>query len=151
MSTSQTMNRTATLEPQLEQEQEIMLNAQDATATVAVKDLAKARRFYEETLGLKAEEESPNAITYKAGRTRLLVYPSSFAGTNQATSVTWGVGDAFDAILRDLQSKGVPFEHYDGLPQVTRDGDVHHAQGLKLAWFKDPDGNLHHLISIPRR
>lgn len=128
-----------------------MLKNQDATATVAVKDLPKARRFYEEKLGLEAEEESPNAVTYKAGGSRLLVYPSSFAGTNQATSVTWTVGDDFDAVLHDLQSKGVPFEHYDGLPQVTREGDVHHAEGLKLAWFKDPDGNLHHLISLPRR
>jgi catechol 2,3-dioxygenase-like lactoylglutathione lyase family enzyme len=151
MTMSQTMNRTATAEPQQDQEQEILLNAQDATATVAVKDLAKARRFYGETLGLKTQEESPNAVTYQAGRTRLLVYPSSFAGTNQATSVTWGVGDDFDAILRGLQAKGVPFEHYDNLPQVTRDGDVHHAEGLKLAWFKDPDGNLHHLISTPKR
>lgn len=128
-----------------------MLKNQDATATVAVKDLPKARRFYEDKLGLAAEQESPNAVTYKAGGSRLLVYPSSFAGTNQATSVTWTVGDDFDAVLHDLQSKGVPFEHYDGLPQVTREGDVHHAEGLKLAWFKDPDGNLHHLISLPRR
>lgn len=128
-----------------------MLNDQDAIATVAVKDLPKARRFYEETLGLKTEQESPNAVVYKTGRATLVVYPSSFAGTNQATSVTWGVGDDFDAILHDLQAKGVPFEHYDNLPGLTRDGDVHHAEGLKLAWFKDPDGNLHHLISTPRR
>jgi catechol 2,3-dioxygenase-like lactoylglutathione lyase family enzyme len=128
-----------------------MLEHQDATATVAVKDLPKARRFYEEKLGLAAEQESPNAVVYKTGRATLVVYPSSFAGTNQATSVTWGVGDDFDAILHDLQSKGVPFEHYDNLPQLTRDGDVHHAEGLKLAWFKDPDGNLHHLISTSKR
>jgi catechol 2,3-dioxygenase-like lactoylglutathione lyase family enzyme len=128
-----------------------MLKDQDAAATVAVKDLPKARRFYEDKLGLAAEQESPNAVVYKAGRTTLVVYPSSFAGTNQATSVTWGVGDDFDAILHDLQAKGVPFEHYDNLPNLTRDGDVHHAEGLKLAWFKDPDGNIHHLISTPRR
>jgi catechol 2,3-dioxygenase-like lactoylglutathione lyase family enzyme len=128
-----------------------MLNDQDATATVAVKDLAQARRFYEEKLGLKTEQESPNAVVYKAGRTTLVVYPSSFAGTNQATGVTWGVGDGFDALLHDLQSKGVPFEHYDNIPNLTRDGDVHHAEGLKLAWFKDPDGNIHHLISTPKR
>jgi catechol 2,3-dioxygenase-like lactoylglutathione lyase family enzyme len=128
-----------------------MLKDQDATATVAVKDLAKARRFYEEKLGLKAEQESEGAVVYRTGRATLVVYPSSFAGTNQATSVTWGVGDGFDAILHDLQSKGVPFEHYDNLPNLARDGDVHQAEGLKLAWFKDPDGNIHHLISTPRR
>ena len=77
----------------------------------------------------------------------LLVYQSQFAGTNKATTVTWSVGDDFDEILRSLQSKGVTFEHYDGLPQVTRDGDIHRVGDLKLAWFKDPDGNIHHLIS----
>jgi catechol 2,3-dioxygenase-like lactoylglutathione lyase family enzyme len=128
-----------------------MLENQDATATVAVKDLPKARRFYEEKLGLKAEQESEGAVVYRTGRATLVVYPSSFAGTNQATSVTWGVGDDFDAILHDLQAKQVAFERYDDLPGLTRDGDVHHAEGLKLAWFKDPDGNIHHLISTPRR
>jgi catechol 2,3-dioxygenase-like lactoylglutathione lyase family enzyme len=125
-----------------------MLGDIDAIATVAVKDLATARRFYEGKLGLKpANPEDHGVITYKTGGTTLVVYGSQYAGTNQATSVTWGVGDDFDEILRELQSKGVTFEHYDGLPQVTREGDVHRAGGFKLAWFKDPDGNIHHLIS----
>jgi hypothetical protein len=70
-----------------------------------------------------------------------------FAGTNKATTVTWSVGSEFDDIMQSLQAKGVSFEHYDGLPEVTRQGDVHKVGDLKLAWFKDPDGNIHHLIS----
>jgi len=125
-----------------------MLGNKDAVATVAVKDLETAKRFYEDKLGLKpAGAEQKGVITYKTGGSSLLVYTSQFAGTNEATSVTWGVGGDFDEILRSLQSKGVSFEHYDGLPEVTREGDVHRVGDFKLAWFKDPDGNIHHLIS----
>jgi catechol 2,3-dioxygenase-like lactoylglutathione lyase family enzyme len=125
-----------------------MLGNRDAIATVAVKDIGAARRFYEDKLGLKpvhAEEEG--VITYKTGGCSLLVYTSQFAGTNKATTVTWSVGGEFDDIVQSLQSRGVAFEHYDDLPEVTRQGDVHTVGDLKLAWFKDPDGNIHHLIS----
>ena len=87
-------------------------------------------------------------ITCKTGGSSLLVYTSQFAGTNQATTVTWSVGGDFDDIVQSLRSRGVSFEHYDGLPNLTREGDVHRAGDLKLAWFKDPDGNIHHLISV---
>jgi len=126
-----------------------MLANQDATATVAVKDLDAAKRFYEDKLGLKpADAGSENVINYKTGASTLMVYASQFAGTNQATSVTWTVGGDFDDIVKTLQSKGVAFEHYDGLPKVTREGDIHRVGDLKLAWFKDPDGNIHHVISV---
>jgi len=126
-----------------------MLGDKDAIATVAVKDLGTARPFYEDKLGLKPfqVEESHGVITYKTGGSSLLVYASQFAGTNQATTVTWSVGGEFDDIVQSLKSKGVTFERYDGLPGLTRQGDVHRSGDLKLAWFKDPDGNIHHLIS----
>lgn len=126
-----------------------MLGNKDAVATVAVKDLNAAKRFYEDQLGLKSilAEDQEGVVTYKTGGSSLLVYTSQFAGTNRATSVTWSVGGDFDQIVESLRSKGVSFEHYDDLPEVTREGDVHRAGDLKLAWFKDPDGNIHHLIS----
>jgi catechol 2,3-dioxygenase-like lactoylglutathione lyase family enzyme len=126
-----------------------MLGKKDAIATVAVKDLAAARRFYEDKLGLeKGPDQSDQVSTYKTGGSRLVVYTSELAGTNKATTVTWGVGGDFDEIVRSLQSKGVTFERYDGLPGVTREGDVHRVGDLKLAWFKDPDGNIHHLNTM---
>lgn len=127
-----------------------MLGNKNAMATVAVKDYATARRFYEEKLGLKPlnAAEDHGVVTYETGDASMLVYTSEFAGTNKATTVTWNVGGDFDEILRSLRSKGVSFEHYDGLPGLTREGDVHKAGSLKLAWFKDPDGNIHHLISV---
>jgi catechol 2,3-dioxygenase-like lactoylglutathione lyase family enzyme len=126
-----------------------MLGKKDAIATVAVKDLETAKRFYEDKLGLeKGPDQSDQVSTYKTGGTKLVVYTSEFAGTNKATSVTWGVGGEFDEIVRSLQSKGVTFERYDGLPGVTREGDVHRVGDFKLAWFKDPDGNIHHLNTM---
>jgi hypothetical protein len=82
---------------------------------------------------------------YKTGNTTLLVYRSQFAGTNKATAVTWTVDDV-EAIARVLKDKGVTFEHYD-MPGMTLKGDVHVAANMKAAWFKDPDGNIHGLVS----
>ena len=125
-----------------------MLGKKDAIATVAVKDLETAQRFYEDKLGLeKGPDQSDQVSTYKTGNSSLVVYVSEFAGTNKATTVTWGVGGEFDEIVKSLQSKGVTFEHYD-MPGVTREGDVHRVGDFKLAWFKDPDGNIHHLNTM---
>ena len=120
-----------------------MLSDKEAMATVAVKDLAAARNFYEEVLGLRpVGAESREAITYKAGTSRLVVYRSQFAGTNQATAVTWPVGNELETIVAGLRTKGLTFEHYD-LPGITRQGDIHLAgDDFKVAWFKDPDGNI---------
>lgn len=78
--------------------------------------------------------------TYRSGGSRVLVYESSFAGTNQATAATWDVGDV-EAEVRILKGKGVAFEHYD-FPGMVRQGDVHLTGPGKAAWFKDPDGNI---------
>ena len=110
-------------------------------ATLAVKDLRAAAKFYEETLGLsRAGSEDNEAIMMKSGDTRINVYRSSFAGTNRATALTWTVDDVED-VVRTLQAKGVKFKHYD-LPETRREGDVHISGNLKVAWFKDPDGNI---------
>jgi len=124
-----------------------MLGDRDATATVAVKDLQAAKKFYEGKLGLKRTgPEDPESLVYTTGKTQLFVYRSEYAGTNQATAVTWGVGPRFDELVRGLGAKGVTFERYD-LPGTTREGDVHVTGELKVAWFKDPDGNIHSLVN----
>ena len=124
-----------------------MLGDREATATVAVKDLAAARKFYEDKLGLvPGREQGSEAVLYKTGSRRLLVYRSQFAGTNRATSVTWSVGDGVDELARTLKAKGVPFERYD-MPGAKLEGDVHVFDGMRVAWFKDPDGNIHSLVS----
>jgi catechol 2,3-dioxygenase-like lactoylglutathione lyase family enzyme len=124
-----------------------MLSEKDCLATVAVKDLNAAKRFYEGTLGLKpVAHQGEEAITYQTGAAKLLVYRSQYAGTNKATVVNWIVGPDIERIVRDLKTNGVAFEHYD-LPGLKRDGDIHSAGDFKTVWFKDPDGNILSLVS----
>jgi catechol 2,3-dioxygenase-like lactoylglutathione lyase family enzyme len=124
-----------------------MLRDVDAVAMLAVKDLDVAARFYEETLGLsRAGAEGDQVIVFASGDTLINVYRSSFAGTNKATALTWAVDDVED-VVRTLKAKGVKFEHYD-LPDTRRAGDVHIAGNIKVAWFKDPDGNI---LSVANR
>jgi len=122
-----------------------MLGDSTAIATIAVKDIARARKFYEEILGLK-KLDSPQAevVNYKVGKSKILVYKSTFAGTNKATVATWELADV-EATARKLKDKGVNFEHYT-MPGMTLKGDVHVAGGFKAAWFKDPDGNILALV-----
>ena len=123
-----------------------MLADTDAVATVAVKDLKAAKKFYGDTLGLKAVPvPEPEVLNYKSGNSTVLVYKSQFAGSNKATAVTWIVDDV-EGTVKDLKAKGVAFEHYD-FPGMTRKGDVHIAGKSKAAWFKDPDGNILAVVS----
>jgi predicted enzyme related to lactoylglutathione lyase len=123
-----------------------MLADKDAVATVAVKDLKAAKKFYGDTLGLKLTPvPEPEVLNYKSGNSTVLVYKSQFAGSNKATSVTWIVDDV-EGTVKDLKAKGVAFDHYD-FPGMTRKGDVHIAGKSKAAWFKDPDGNILAVVS----
>jgi catechol 2,3-dioxygenase-like lactoylglutathione lyase family enzyme len=124
-----------------------MLGDRDAAATLAVSDLGRARAFYEGTLGLTPVMEDPGAVVYRSGTSAVLVYPSAYAGTNKATAASWTVGDEFDEIVDDLREKGVAFERYDDLPDMTREGDVHLLGEFKSVWFKDPDGNILNLTN----
>ncbi|QND58377.1 VOC family protein [Mesorhizobium huakuii] len=123
-----------------------MLQNSNATANLAVKDLARAKAFYEGTLGLKQVDDiGGELIVYKSGDTLINVYRSQFAGTNKATALTWTVGDRIGDVVKSLKSKGVAFEHYE-MPGLTLEGDIHLGHGMKVAWFKDPDGNILNLV-----
>jgi catechol 2,3-dioxygenase-like lactoylglutathione lyase family enzyme len=124
-----------------------MLSDNDAIATVAVKNLETAKKFYEATLGLIKVMENEEVLAFKTGESTLFVYRSPYAGTNKATAVTF-VTREVDELVRTLKARGVPFEHYD-LPQMTRQGDVHVAGTMRTAWFRDPDGNIFSLVTPP--
>jgi catechol 2,3-dioxygenase-like lactoylglutathione lyase family enzyme len=125
-----------------------MLESKEPMATVAVSKLERARKFYEDKVGLTpdSEEQEEGAIAYKCGKASLLVYESDYAGTNEATAVTWTVGDDIQKVVDDLAKNGVAFEHYD-MPDAKKEGDVFVFGKLKAAWFKDPDGNIHALVN----
>jgi catechol 2,3-dioxygenase-like lactoylglutathione lyase family enzyme len=119
-----------------------MLGDKDAAANIAVKNLERARKFYEDTLGLtQIGSEGQEVIIFKSGNSLINVYQSQYAGTNKATAVTWVVGQDVEGFVQQLKARGIAFEHYD-MPGVTRNGDVHVADDMKVAWFKDPDGNI---------
>jgi catechol 2,3-dioxygenase-like lactoylglutathione lyase family enzyme len=122
-----------------------MLKDKDAMATIAVKNLADAKKFYQQTLGFApAGPEAMGVIMLKSGKSTVVVYESQFAGTNKATSATWGVGGELDQIVATLKKAGVAFEHYE-FPGASREGDIHVMGSLRGAWFKDPDGNILHI------
>ena len=124
-----------------------MLGGKEALATIAVRDVQAAKRFYEGTLGLTPiAPQEQEALTYQAGSAKILVYRSQYAGSNQATAATWIVGNDLEKVVQGLRGKGVTFEHYS-LPGLTLKGDIHEGGGMKAAWFKDPDGNIHALVT----
>ena len=123
-----------------------MLGKADATPMIAVKDLDRARKFYEDTLGLKTKDEwGGEGMTMESGDTLINVYRSEFAGTNKATALTFQVDDA-EKEVGELKQKGIFFERYDLLGLEAK-GDLYVGEkGFKTAWFKDPDGNILSLV-----
>lgn len=121
-----------------------MLRDRNSSAIVAVSNIVRARRFYADVLGLDLVEEGMDGVmVFRTGATQLVVYRSDSAGTNRANAVVWDAGDEIDAIVTDLAAKGVVFEHY---PEIGAFRDnIHHADGMKLVWFRDPDGNILHI------
>ncbi len=122
-----------------------MLSDSAAIATVAVRDLDRAKAFYQDKLGLPLTDSNSEALTFKTGAGKMFVYRSDFAGSNKATAAMFEAEDVA-AVAADLKAKGVAFEHYDNLDGLTVEGDVHVGGGMSVAWFKDPDGNILSLI-----
>lgn len=118
-----------------------MLNQGTVVATIAVKDLAAAQEFYGDVLGLEELDEQPGGIMYASGDGKLFVYESEYAGTNKATAASWQITD-IEPVVRDLKERGIKFEHYDNIPGMTREGDLHVMDTMKSVWFKDPEGNI---------
>jgi len=122
-----------------------MLSNAGATAMIAVKDIDRARKFYEETLGLDTRDAMDGEVLeVTSGQTVINVYRSEHAGTNKATALTFNVDD-IEGEVRELKEKGVFFETYD-VPGLEQRGDLYVAEGMKTAWFKDPDGNILSLL-----
>jgi catechol 2,3-dioxygenase-like lactoylglutathione lyase family enzyme len=111
-------------------------------AVVAVSDLDAARRFYEDTLGLRPEDPSEQGVRYPcADGTALFVYPSpDNAGKSPATVAGWAVAD-FEATLDELEGQGVAFEQYDQPGIKTDERGVFDTGSFRVVWVKDPDGN----------
>lgn len=118
-----------------------MLGDKNVYAVIAVKDMTAAKGFYTGILGMQILGEDPGNVILKSGDSRLLLYVSDYAGTNEATIALWEV-DNVEAVVEELRRNGVEFEQYDDMEGVIREGDIHIMGETKAAWFKDPDGNI---------
>jgi predicted enzyme related to lactoylglutathione lyase len=116
-----------------------MLQTSPMYAYIPVKDVTRARKFYEETLGFRVKRESGDGVVYEfANGTACFLYPTPNAGTSRASQAFWQVEDV-EREVAELKAKGVTFEHYD-MPGMV--GDFVTGGGAKTAWFKDTEGNI---------
>ena len=110
---------------------------------IPAKDVARAREFYEKTLGFKPGAEVAGGVTYQfADRTACFLYPTPNAGTSRASQAFWQVADV-EREVAELKSKGVKFDEYN-MPGM-KDG-IMTAGGAKSAWFRDTEGNILALV-----
>ncbi len=119
-----------------------MLNDSKVTANIPAGDLARARDFYADKLGLTPTQELPaEVLIYKtAGGTEFQIYRTDYAGQAGHTIAQFHVSD-IEAEVHDLKAKGVAFEVYD-MPGVQWDGEIASMEGMgRAAWFKDSEGN----------
>ena len=122
-----------------------MLQSFPLYAYIPAKDVARARGFYEEKLGLKPTREVAGGVVYEfAGKTACFLYATPNAGTSQASQAFWQVDDV-EREVAALKARGVVFENYD-IPGEKSPSGVVTAGGAKAAWFKDSEGNILALI-----
>ena len=125
-----------------------MLADYDAVPTLAVKDLARVREYYEGLLGFATRNEGPEGVFYGAGAGAIFVYQSDYAGTNKATAVSIQVpGGSFDAEVNALRDKGVTFQTFEVEGITWVDGVASFGDQYRAVWFEDPDGNILNLES----
>jgi predicted enzyme related to lactoylglutathione lyase len=122
-----------------------MLKNHPIVPYIPATDVARARRFYEQKVGLTAREEVGGGVVYECGNgSWIFLYPSGGAGTSQASQAFWQVDD-LAAEVADLRKRGVVFEEYD-LPGLKTVNGIATGGGTKAAWFKDTEGNIMALI-----
>ncbi len=117
-----------------------MLSAAPIRAYIPASNVARARKFYEQTIGLRPKQEYSGGVIYECGGAEVFLYPTSNAGTSKASQAYWQVADV-EAEVAELKARGVKFEEYD-LPGVAMKNSIATAGGAKTAWFKDTEGNI---------
>lgn len=117
-----------------------MLQNSPMYSYIPAKDIARARKFYEEKLGFKPKEITGGGVVYEFSQgTACFLYPTPNAGTSQASQAFWQVED-IEQEVAELMARGVELEKYD-MPNVDEKG-ISTAGGAKAAWFKDSEGNI---------
>src|SRR5947207_6037591 len=127
-----------------------MLQNSPMYAYIPAKDVARARRFYEQLLGFKPKEERGGGVVYEFGnRTACFLYPTPNAGTSKASQAFWQVDDV-EAEVSELKKRGITFEEYD-MPGLKTKNGIASGGGAKTAWFKDTEGNILAIVQSSER
>jgi catechol 2,3-dioxygenase-like lactoylglutathione lyase family enzyme len=122
---------------------------QGAGATLPASDVGRAKAFYRDKLGFEPTQETPDgSARYDVDGHVFSVYPSAFAGTNQATAMMFLVDDAAAAV-GELRNRGVEFQDIEYGEMRTVDGILTMPDGAKGAWFADSEGNIIGLFQEP--
>lgn len=121
------------------------LSESQAFPGFSTNDVAKAKEFYAQTLGLDVSEENGLLRLNVAGGGRVVIYPKPDHVPATFTVLNFPVKD-IDAAVDQLTAAGVAFERYPGIEQDAR--GVHRTEGPALAWFKDPAGNILSVIQL---
>lgn len=126
-----------------------MLDAFNLIAFSATENAIRARYFYLEVLGLTLVSEDEFAIEFSVRGIQLRLQKVERVNPQPYTLLGWSVTE-IDQLVRDLKGRGVLFERFDFLDQ-DQEGIWTAPHGAKIAWFKDPDGNLLSLTEPPVR
>jgi catechol 2,3-dioxygenase-like lactoylglutathione lyase family enzyme len=126
-----------------------MLERSEVATRLPAQDLARARSFYAEKLGLEPAEERPGGLRYRCGSGSFALFESAGAPSGGHTQMAWEVVD-IEATAAALRARGVVFEEYDlpglktigGIAEITGNYPSKGGVGERGAWFKDSEGNL---------
>jgi predicted enzyme related to lactoylglutathione lyase len=122
-----------------------MLQSAPLYSYIPAKDVTRARRFYEDKLGLEPAREVFGGVVYEfANGTACFLYPTPNAGTSRASQAYWQVDD-IEREVAELKKRGVVFEEYD-MPALKTNSSIYAGGGAKAAWFKDSEGNVLALV-----
>jgi catechol 2,3-dioxygenase-like lactoylglutathione lyase family enzyme len=124
-----------------------MLTTNKLMAFIATRDGARARAFYEGTLGLNVVSDDDFALALDAGGTMLRVQKVGELTPHPFTALGWEVAD-IASMMDALLAKGVVFARFPGLDQDDRGVWISPSSGARIAWFKDPDGNTLSLTQV---
>ena len=127
-----------------------ILGGSDLVAFAPTTDPTRARAFYEGALGLRlVADEKPFALVFDANGTMLRVTTVHELKPQQFTVLGWHVAD-IEATVDRLTAKGVEFNRYKGMNDDDPRGIWNSPNGARVAWFKDPDGNVLSVTEFPK-
>ena len=118
-----------------------MLEKSKAFSGFAAPDIAKEKKFYSDTLGLKTSEDHGLLRLHLAGGNDVLIYPKPDHTPATYTVLNFPV-DNVDQAVDELKDRGVQFEHYNRADLKTDEKGIMRGNGPTIAWFKDPAGNI---------